>query len=368
MLLTDYSKYCGTGKFVAVGLKMSSFACVSNVLELFSFEGEEITPICRSELPIVSGDNLSALCWNHTNQVVATASTESKKIQLWQAANASLLSSIPFGKEELADTITGVAFSSSSRYIAAGVYSKVHVWDLKRRNLKAAFQHDSAVSALLYHQDSHIYSGDMGGVVRCWDLKAGECSGECAPINSTAACMTLTSSSRAPANLICGRRNGSLQVYDLSTLGVVRNMHIHSLDGITAICGSPRNSKLLTAVCKGEGKVSLIDITTGSSGPSGGTGSTSENLYQPSASISLFHARPTCVSCHENGFHVAIGCTGGQVLIYDWRNARAPVCEYQLPAGGEISGISFQVRQFSFCFYLFLLYVAFAWCLLDVQW
>lgn len=322
---------------------MATFACVSDCLQLLSFDGDCVAPMCSSVLPTGSEDTLSALCWNHTNQVVATASSESRKIQLWQATNASLLSCVPFDKEELTDNITGVSFSSSSRYIAAGICSKVYMWDLKRRNLKAIFQHDYCVSSLLYYQDSHIFAGDAGGAVKCWDLKTRECSREGAPNNSSADCLALTSGSRTPANLVCGRSNGSLQVYDLNSFSTVRNMHIHALDGVTDIAGSPRNSKLLTAVCKGEGKVSLIDLSAGSTGLSGGSGSASENLYQPSASISLFHTRPTCVSCHENGFHIVLGCTGGQIMVYDWRNARAPVCEYQLPSAGAINDISFQV-------------------------
>lgn len=87
------------------------------------------------------GYNISALSWNHTNQVVAIAGTE-PKISLVQTSSGQLLSSLPFSVAEasaFAGDTRAIAFSCNSRYLASTSGRIVHLWDLKRRQLRASF-------------------------------------------------------------------------------------------------------------------------------------------------------------------------------------------------------------------------------------
>ena len=340
---------------------MSTLACISDHLSLYHFGGDaaaSLTPVCRTSS---DGDEFTSLCWNHTNQVVATTNSVSRKIKLWQASNANMLSSIPFGVgEEFTQDAIGVTFSNTSRFISAGVGKKCLVWDLKRRNLKASFQHSSIVSTVVYYQDSHIVAGDVSGSIKMWDIKSNSLLHEAAPppldtVVSAVRCVQI--GSKSSNNLVSGRSDGTIQVYDLSSFALLRHLRVHGKKPVTSLSLSPRNSKLLTSVGS-DTRVCLVDISSGS-GSSGDV----NTPYTPSATIQLPDKKgiPTCVSCHENGFHVAIGSTSGVVLMYDWRHSAIPVCEVTINGSGSnntpgsgrsnagtrragtINGISFQV-------------------------
>lgn len=106
---------------------------------------------------------------------------------------------------------------------------------------------------------------------------------------------------------------------------------------VRCISTSPKNSRLV-AVGNDMGKVSLLDTTTKA---------TVNNIDKPSATIDLPHSPAvTSMSFHENALQIAVGTSGGDVFIYDWRNVRVPVCcqTDQSPAQAPIKSVCFQVR------------------------
>ena len=120
-----------------------------------------------------------ALSWNHNNQVVAVGG-KSDSILLVQASNGEFLSSIPFQEEEAFEgEVKALTFSSNSRYLASSTRNNIHLWDLKRRHLKATFSgHRGVVKCLCRHDENAIISGDSLGVIRIWDIKSGMSSRE----------------------------------------------------------------------------------------------------------------------------------------------------------------------------------------------
>lgn len=340
---------------------MSNIACISNKINVIEFDYNNIDDNPLKVLCSASpdGDQFTSLCWNHTNQVIAASNRVSRKIKLYQASNGTMLSSIPFNENEIiTDNIVGVAFSNNSRYIAAGVGNKALVWDLKRRNLKCTFKHDSPVTVVTYFQDSKIICGDNSGVIKVWDMKTTEAIAQTdsslfSPVQKIKIC------NKIPNHMICHRKDGTIQVYDLhDSCKMLRNMLIstansntdaYSSSGIVDFSLSPRNNKLLTTISS-DGFISLVDTSMGGNG-------IKPQIYRPSALIppNSLNGQPSCVACHENGFHFAVGTTVGVLYIFDWRNASDPVCQYSVSPGSALRNIEFQVSCMDMWVYKFVI-------------
>ena len=290
--------------------------------------------------------NLTSVCFNHSNQVVVTSSDS---IELWQVSNLDPLTSIPFNNENIPGDLKKVKFSSNSRYVAAASLNEILVWDLKERNLKSRFLHNGIVNSIAFFLDSFIIGGDDTGDLRIWNLKAKTDAGVCVfsslsrypELDSPVSCVAVQS--MRPNHVYCGRSDGTVQVFDQALLTLVRSMTIYPASGVTDLSLSPRNPKLLTAISAQERRISLIDVQAATPAPAAGTSHAPTAVHPAVSSVLLppGGGEPTCVCCHENGFHIAVGTSAGRVLLYDWRDSKAPVCDHQVGTGTPVYGMAF---------------------------
>jgi WD40 repeat protein len=163
-----------TFKDVLINMSHQLLACATQKLQIWEFvqpEEHKLHSTCDF------GGRIKSLSWNHTNQVVAVGGSSSQ-IGLIQASNGQLLSTLPFtGEAPLSGECSALKFSSNSRYLAASEGSLIRLWDLKKRNLKAALEgHVGSVVALSFFADGTIVSGDNREGIRIWDVKSNSSS------------------------------------------------------------------------------------------------------------------------------------------------------------------------------------------------
>jgi WD40 repeat protein len=197
-------------------------ATISDRLKVFEFLGSQLNLVSQKD-----GFNgkLNTVSWNHTNQVVAVAGT-ARVIHLVQASNGQFLSEVPFSSVQerailhsdthIIDDITSISFSNSSRYLASSSGNSVHIWDLKRRNLRVHKKiGTSIISSLLFLSDgTKVITGNQKGNLDIWDFEqssdvTGLVTTEFTPRGITS--MDIISGSQT--KLGCGYDDGSISVF-----------------------------------------------------------------------------------------------------------------------------------------------------------
>ena len=299
----------------------------SDVLRVYNFQDDQCKPVSTCTF---QGALPASLSWNHTNQVIAVGLT-GRKIDLVQASNGQVLSSLPFTADEpIADEITAVKFSGNSRYLASASGNVVQLWDLKKRCLKTTLSgHTNAITCVSLFADGSISVGDRTGTIRIWDIKADQSSFQ--EINAIASgsvtCMHL--SYAGPCRIAAGYNDGSLCLWDPVTLTQLRRQQVHQLR-ISALAFSPKNPRLV-ATSGIDGRLVLVDM-----------GAKTTEL---SAAVEIGDAL-TAVSFHEDAIHCAVGTVKGNVLIYDWRNVRKPIVTIDASTS-PVRDVTFQVPKLS---------------------
>ena len=159
-------------------------ASVSDSLKIFEFDTQkaDLSVVSARDSSSFQNQRLHAVAWNHTNQVVAIAGAN-RVIQLIQANNCQLLSEVPFSSgiteravlnsdSHIKSDIVSVSFSNSSRYLASSSGSSIHVWDLKKRNLKTMKVFGkSIISCSLFVPDgSRVIFGNKDGQISVWEF------------------------------------------------------------------------------------------------------------------------------------------------------------------------------------------------------
>jgi WD40 repeat protein len=293
-------------------------------------------------------DELQAISWNHTNQVVATAGAH--QISLVHAQQGQLLSTIPFtdssggspgGSEEPVEfdgDIRAVVFSSNSTKLASAAGTRIHIWDLRKRQLKAQLSgHRTRINSLMYLPNGDIVSGDNSGLVTLWDSNAHtnglytNMSFATATNNNDliSPLMCLKCSLLGSTKIAAGYGNGFLGVWDPKTASLVKKQLVCPTNSaLTGLSFSPKNMKLI-ACCGMDGRLALIDI------------STHHQSDTPSAFIDVGHAL-TSIAFHEDAIRCVVGTQSGQLLMYDWRNIKKPVCSVNAH-DYPVKAVAFQV-------------------------
>lgn len=272
--------------------------------------------------------------------MVATGG-QGKVIHLVQASNCQLLSEVPFaGAQERAilhsDThiqsdITSLSFSNSSRYLASSSSDTIHIWDLKRRNLRANKQVGrSALSSVLFVQDGgKIVCGNADGQIYMWDFDGESVVSEFAAVESKLDSVTTMAMSQGlQMKLASGHMDGSTSIWDLGTASHLRKQSVHT-GQLTDLSFSPKNSRLL-ATAGLDGRINLVDTASKSSA-------------DPSASVNVGE-RLTCISFSPDGIHSAVGTETGHIFMFDWRNLRSPVSVSDAYTPAPVKALSFQVN------------------------
>jgi len=298
-------------------------------LKVYEQLGDKVAPTASWK----GGPVLSCVAWNHTNQVLAVGGSK-PTISLIQANNGQLLSTIPFTAEQVFQgSVSALAFSSNSRYLASACGKFVHLWDLKRRNMKAYFgEAGGTVSCVAVSTDGasggDIVAGDASGAVRIWDMKQQY---RVLPSSSAGAAMCLQLSCLGPYRVAAGFSDGALNVWDYQTSALLRSQVVHNNGhALTGLAHSPKNAKLIATVGS-DGRVTLIDTASNPATP-------------PSATIDVGD-KLTSISFQDDAIHCAVGTNSGYVLLFDWRNVRKPVAKIDAHMPYPVSAVAFQVPK-----------------------
>ena len=204
--------------------------------------------------------NLTNICWNHTNQVVAISNSICN-VQLVHSLSGQLLSTIPFEPPSINNNNnnninSSISFSSNSRHIAQSINSKILIYDLKKRNIRnELIGHYSSVTSLSFLSDGRIISSDTIGSIYIWDLKTNDNSYQAFPTSSSSTVPTTTND----ASITCIRSNltgtprlaaadinGCITVYDITTMKLLRRQGVHK-SPISSLAFSPKNSRLIAS-------------------------------------------------------------------------------------------------------------------------
>ncbi len=264
---------------------------------------------------VSNGAQFNCVSWNHTNKVVAAGGND-KKLSLYQVSNGELLSTIPFSDGGAYDAIQGsvksLAFSNTSKYLACGADSIVYIYDLKRRQCKSKFiGHKGHITALDFSvSNNEIIACDSVGAMRMWNMKTFDSSEEMVLVDNQVGITCMEVSTLGPNRVTTGYENGVLSLWDLESRTSIRKMNLHN-GALTSLSYSPKNPRLVATVGS-DGRLSLVD--------------TSSKSNSPSAHIDIGD-RLTSTSFYENAIHCAVGTNSGNILLYDWRNVRLPVCK-----------------------------------------
>ena len=264
---------------------------------------------------VSNGAQFNCVSWNHTNKVVAAGGND-KKLSLYQVSNGELLSTIPFSDGGAYDALQGnvksLAFSNTSKYLACGADSIVYIYDLKRRQCKSKFiGHKGHITALDFSaSNNEIIACDSVGAMRMWNMKTFDSSEEMVLVDNQVGITCMEVSTLGPNRVTTGYENGVLSLWDLESRTSIRKMNLHN-GALTSLSYSPKNPRLVATVGS-DGRLSLVD--------------TSSKSNSPSAHIDIGD-RLTSTSFYENAIHCAVGTNSGNILLYDWRNVRLPVCK-----------------------------------------
>lgn len=207
--------------------------------------------------------NLTSICWNHTNQVVAISNSIGN-VQLVHSLSGQLLSTIPFEPSSISNNNnninSSISFSSNSRHIAQSINSKILIYDLKKRNIRnELIGHNSSVTSLSFLSDGRIISSDTIGAIHIWDLKTNDNSYQAFPTSSSSSIAAPSSTTTNDASITCIRSNltgtprlassdinGSITVYDITTMKLLRRQGVHK-SPISSLAFSPKNSRLIAS-------------------------------------------------------------------------------------------------------------------------
>ena len=202
--------------------------------------------------------NLTNICWNHTNQVVAISNSIGN-VQLVHSLSGQLLSTIPFEPTTINNNntnINSISFSSNSRHIAQSINSKVLIYDLKKRNIRnELIGHNSSVTSLSFLSDGRIISSDTIGAIYIWDLKTNDNSYQPFPTSSSSTASTtsegvsitcIRSNLTGTPRLAAADINGYITVYDITTMKLIRRIGVHK-SPISSLAFSPKNSRLIAS-------------------------------------------------------------------------------------------------------------------------
>lgn len=315
---------------------MSLLATVSDCLNVWSYEDEKFSAKSSFTNP---EESFHSVAWNHTNQVVAIGGSSSK-IDLIQANNGQLLSSLPVSETyDPGRIIKSIAFSSNSRFIATGVRDVIQLWDLKNRRRKLSLRsgNNAVINTVSFLPNGDVLSGDQFGKFYCWDPQNSE---EGQPVfheftNNDASfpsseINTMHVSTTNSNNVATGYSNGYLCTWNVEHLIMQRRQRCHN-GALTSLCYSPRNGRLVAA-CGTDGRVVLVD-----------TSSKSSTYHDISAVIDIPGKQLTGLTFHENAIHVAVTSDDGNLLLYDWRNVNQPVTAVQAHKNLRINAVAFQV-------------------------
>ena len=322
-------------------------ASVADSLKIYEFDSTQqkasLSIVSERDSSSFQNKRLLTVAWNHTNQVVATAG-ENRVIQLVQVTNGQLLTEVPFSSvatervvlnsdTHIKNNIVALSFSNSSRYLASSSGSCIHVWDLKKRNLKSMkmFGKSNISCSLFLPDGSKVISGNRDGKISVWAFdQSADMDDSSSEISSSQFLPTpITSidvSLGTQTKLASGYLEGATAVWDVATGSLLRRQGIHE-GRLTGLTFSPKNSRLL-ATCGYDGRINLVDTA-------------SKSTSDPSASVSVGH-RLTSVSFCNDAIHTAVGTENGHIFMYDWRNLRTPVTSVEAHTPSPVLSLKFQ--------------------------
>jgi WD40 repeat protein len=158
-----------------------------------------------------------------------------------------------------------LAFSPNGRLLAAADDRIVRIWDVETGRQSLTLEgHTSPIESLAFSRDGgHLASAAAWPAeIRCWEVRPAGASFTL-PLKFRASCLTFSHDGK---QLVAGREDGSVTVWELESRRVVRSLSVHSgaaenVGMIQSIALSPDGSRLASA--GGDLSVKLWDLDTG---------------------------------------------------------------------------------------------------------
>ena len=109
--------------------------------------------------------NIQSVAFSPTGKVFAAAERQNE-IHLWSAAEHKLVGTLNTG-----ETVEALAFHPNGRFLAAGVWEKIRVWDMETQEEVAPLEGSlGRVNTIAFSSDGNTLVGSAGhGVIRVWD-------------------------------------------------------------------------------------------------------------------------------------------------------------------------------------------------------
>ena len=133
-----------------------------------------------------------------------------------------------------ADFITTVAFSDSGQWIATGSYDRsINLLNMATmKHPKKLRGHNSAVIKIIFLPDAKMLSIDKEGGLILWSVNDGKIIKRLTKMNDDATTMTMSSDKRFA---FVATKLGSVGLYDLQTLELVKQRYIKESESITSL-------------------------------------------------------------------------------------------------------------------------------------
>ena len=109
--------------------------------------------------------NILSVAFSPTGNVFASAGRQNE-VHLWSAADSKMIGTL--NTDEFVETL---AFHPDGRYLAAGVWAKIHVWDIETQEEMAPLEGSlGTVKTLAFSSDGKaLVASSRDGVIRVWD-------------------------------------------------------------------------------------------------------------------------------------------------------------------------------------------------------
>ncbi|KIZ05202.1 hypothetical protein MNEG_2756 [Monoraphidium neglectum] len=259
----------------------------------------------RRDVAIDEAAGVSALDWSGNNKVLAVAGD---KAQITMVGGGKVIGYVPEVPEASLSGVTAMRFSADSKRLAIGCTNRaLHIRDLRSQGAgnKCIIDHKAPVAALaISPDDSLLVSSSAGGQVMLHDFKTGAKLASLAHDGAARSAALQFCASDAD-RLATASDDGGVAVWSVAARAARHELRRLHRGGATGVRFAPDSPHVLYS-CGKDGRLLVLD--------------TRQPTQQQQETLAAQASQPlTCLDARFDARSLAVGTSGGAVLVFDLR-------------------------------------------------